>query len=280
MIRIGLILPLLLSLSVAPAAHADGPYLTLGTTDVPELSGLFNFILPIFKAASNLDVRVVAADAGQPAAVEKSSDLNALLLASRSLEDKLVADSYGLNPRNAIYDDLVIVGPRLDPAGIRGLKDARKALARIAATHASFASRGDDSSTHRVELQLWKSAGLHPDSQAGWYHALGQDMAQTLSYAAAQRAYTLTDRATFANLKSRKDLEVLSAGDPALLKVYSSILVKSDKEPPSKFVYSRIWHDWITNNHGLAAIISYKIKDQQIFFSCQGDAAASCQAAR
>jgi tungstate transport system substrate-binding protein len=276
MIRIALIF---LSLAVAADAHADELYLTLGTTDASKLSGLFNFILPIFKTASNLSVHVVAANPGQAAAVEKSRDLNVLLLDNRSLERKIVADSYGLNPRDAIYDDLVIVGPRVDPASIRGLEDAGKAFAQIAAKHASFVSRGDDSRTHRVELQLWKSAGLHPDKQAAWYHDVGQNMAQTLNFAAATGAYTLTDRTAWADLKNRKDLEILSAGDPALLKVYSSILVKPNKESLSKFVYARIWHDWITNNHSIAAIDSYKINDQQIFFSCQGGAAASCQAA-
>lgn len=275
MIRITLIL---LSLAVATDARADAMYLTLGATDAPQLSGLFNFVLPIFKAASNLDVHVVAVDPGQVVAIEKGGDLNALLLDDRTAKKKIVADSYGLNPRDAIYDDLIIVGPRSDPAGIRGFKDAGKAFAQIAAKHALFASRGDGSRTHWVEFQLWKSAGLHPDQQASWYHDLGQGMAQTLNFAAAMRAYTLTDRTAWANLKSHKDLEILSEGDPALLNVYSSILVNPNKEPLGKYVYARIWHDWITTRHGLDAISSYRINGQQIFFSCRGGAATSCQA--
>ena len=146
-------------------------------------------------------------------------------------EDKFVAEGYGIDRRDVMYNDFVIVGPNADPAHIRGLKDTRTALAQIAAAKAPFASRGDDSGTNRMELRLWKSAGIQPDPKSGWYRDLGQGMGPTLNIAAGMNAYTLTDRATWANFKNRQNLEILSEGDPALFNPYGSILVNPAKWP-------------------------------------------------
>jgi tungstate transport system substrate-binding protein len=193
-------------------------------------------------------------------------DADALLVHDRRGEDKFVAEGYGIDRRDVMYNDFVIVGPNADPANIRGLKDARTALTQIAAAKAPFASRGDDSGTNRMELRLWKSAGIQPDPHSGWYRDLGQGMGPTLNIAAAMNAYTLTDRATWANFKNRQGLEILTEGDPALFNPYGSILINPAKWPQVKFSDAKTWHDWLTSKPGLDAITSYKINGEELFF--------------
>jgi tungstate transport system substrate-binding protein len=165
-----------------------------------------------------------------------------------------------------MYNDFVIVGPNADPAHIRGLKDAKRAFSRIAAATAPFTSRGDDSGTNRMELRLWKSAGIRPDPHSAWYRDLGQGMGATLNIAAGMNAYTLTDRATWANFKNRQSLEILVEGDTVLLNPYGSILVNTAKWPLVKIGDARIWHEWLTSKAGLDAITSYKIDGEELFF--------------
>ena len=165
-----------------------------------------------------------------------------------------------------MYNDFVIVGPNTDPAGIRGFKSARKALTQIATAKAPFVSRGDDSGTNCLELRLWKSAGIQPDPHSGWYRDLGQGMGPTLNIAATMNAYTLTDRATWANFKNRQNLEILTQGDSALFNSYGSILVNPARWPKVKIDDARIWHEWLTSKSGLDAITSYKIDGEEVFF--------------
>ena len=181
-------------------------------------------------------------------------------------EDKFVADGHGVDRRDVMYNDFVIVGPTSDPAHIRGLKDARVAFGQIAVTGALFASRGDDSGTNRMELRLWSLAGFKPDTGTRWYRDLGQGMGATLNTAAALGAYTLADRASWANFKNRQNLEILTEGDPALFNPYGSILVNPAKWPQVKFSDAKIWHEWLTTKPGLDAIISYRIGGEQLFF--------------
>ena len=263
MIRIAV---LLLSVFVASAAPAQERYITLSSTTSTQDSGLFGYILPIFKAASGIDVHVVAVGTGQALAIGMRGDADALLVHDRIGEDKFVADGYGIDRRDVMYNDFVIVGPNTDPAHIRGLTDARKALTQIAAAKASFASRGDDSGTNRMELRLWKLAGIQPDPRSGWYRDLGQGMGPTLNIAADMEAYTLADRATLANFKNRRNLEILCEGDVALFNPYGSILVNPAKWPKVKIGDARIWHEWLTAKPGLDAIISYKINGEEVFF--------------
>ena len=184
----------------------------------------------------------------------------------RAGEDKFVADGNGIDRRGVMYNDFVIVGPKSDPAGIRGLMSAREAFARIAAAMAAFASRGDDSGTNRMELRLWRSAKLAPDKSSAWYRDLGQGMGPTLNIAAGLNAYTLTDRATWANFKNRQNLEILTEGDPALFNPYGSILINPGKWPHVKAADARTWHEWLTSRAGLDAITSYRIAGEQLFF--------------
>src|ERR1700719_3958748 len=189
------IVAFVLAISAIAPAQADDRFITLSSTTSTEDSGLFGHILPIFRASRGLDVHVVAVGTGQTLAIGARGDADALLVHDRSGEDKFVADGFGIDRRDVMYNDFVIVGPNTDPAHIRGLKDARKALMQIAGANAMFASRGDDSGTNRMELRLWKSAGIQPGKSTPWYRDLGQGMGPTLNISAAMNAYTLTDRA-------------------------------------------------------------------------------------
>lgn len=270
MLRVILFVLSTLAISVA---HAGERFITLASTTSTQDSGLFGYILPIFKTATGIDVHVVAVGTGQALAIGERGDADALLVHDRPGEDKFVAEGYGIDRRDVMYNDFVIVGPDTDPAHIRGLKDARKALTQIADAKALFASRGDDSGTNRMELRLWKSVGIQLDPHSGWYRDLGQGMGPTLNIAAGMNAYTLTDRATWANFKNRQNLEILTEGDPALFNPYGSILVNPAKWPKVKYEDAKIWHDWLTTKPGLDAITSYKINGEEVFFPPRREAA-------
>ena len=257
---------LLLAALLASEARAQERFITLSSTTSTQDSGLFDHILPRFRAASGIDVHVVAVGTGQALAIGARGDADALLVHDRAGEDKFVAEGFGIDRRDVMYNDFVIVGPKFDPAGIRGLNSAREALGRIAAKGAVFASRGDDSGTNRMELRLWKSAGIAPGGGSPWYRDLGQGMGPTLNVTAALDAYTLTDRATWANFKNRQNLEILTEGDAALFNPYGSILVNPAKWPQVKAADARIWHEWLTTRAGLDAITSYRIAGEQLFF--------------
>jgi tungstate transport system substrate-binding protein len=263
MIRIA---ALFLSICLTATAQAQERFITLSSTTSTQDSGLFDYILPIFKVATGLSVHVVAVGTGQALAIGERGDADALLVHNRPGEDKFVADGFGIDRRDVMYNDFVIVGPSADPASIHGLKSAAKALAQIAATAAPFASRGDDSGTNRMELRLWKSAGLAPDKDTAWYRNLGQGMGATLNIAAVMNAYALTDRATWANFKNRQNLEILVEEDAVLLNPYGSILVNPAKWPQVKFAEAKTWHEWLTSRPGLDAITSYRINGEQLFF--------------
>jgi tungstate transport system substrate-binding protein len=256
----------LFSIFVVSTAHADERFITLSSTTSTQDSGLFDYILPIFKSATGLSVHVVAVGTGQALAIGTRGDADALLVHDRPGEDKFVADGFGVDRRDVMFNDFVIVGPASDPVHIRGLKDALKALSQIAAAQAPFVSRGDDSGTNRMELRLWKSASILPDPHGSWYRDVGQGMGPTLNIAAGMNAYTLSDRATWANFKNRQSLEIVTEGDPALFNPYGSILVNPAKWPQVKFADAKIWHEWLTSKPGLDAITSYKIGGEELFF--------------
>jgi tungstate transport system substrate-binding protein len=262
------IFALFLSLFLLSDAYAQERFITLSSTTSTEDSGLFGHILPIFRAANGIAVHVVAVGTGQALAIGERGDADALLVHDRPGEDKFVAEGYGIDRRDVMYNDFVIVGPKSDPAGIRGLKDAREAFARIARASAAFASRGDDSGTNRMELRLWKSAKIAPEK--AWYRDLGQGMGATLNVAAGLNAYTLTDRATWANFKNRQDLEIVVEGDAGLFNPYGSILVNPGRWPRVKAAEARTWHEWLTSKAGLDAITSYRIGGEQLFFPPRG----------
>jgi tungstate transport system substrate-binding protein len=246
-------------------ALAQERFITLASTTSTEQSGLFGHIVPIFRRDTGIDVRVVAVGTGQALAIAARGDADALLVHDRAGEEKFVADGHGLDRRDVMYNDFVLIGPKADPAGIRGLKEAKEALRRIAASKAPFASRGDDSGTHRTELRLWRAAGVDPKGDPS-YRELGSGMGSTLNTAAGLDAYALSDRATWASFKNRQKLDILAEGDPALFNPYGSILVNPAKGAHIKAADARAWHEWLTSEKGRAAIASFRIDGEQLFF--------------
>ncbi|MFL5148429.1 MAG: substrate-binding domain-containing protein [Microvirga sp.] len=247
------------------ALRAQERFITLASTTSTEQSGLFRHLIPIFREDTGIDVRVVAVGTGQALAIGARGDADALLVHDRAGEDKFVADGHGIDRRDVMHNDFVIAGPASDPAGIKGVKDASEAFRRIAAAKAPFASRGDDSGTHRMELRLWKAAAVDPRSDPN-YRELGSGMGPTLNTAAGLNAYVLSDRATWASFQNRQNLVLLVAGDPALFNPYGSILVNPAKGPHIKAAEARIWHEWLTSGRGRAAIAGFKIQGEQLFF--------------
>jgi tungstate transport system substrate-binding protein len=247
------------------SAPAQDRFITLASTTSTEQSGLFGHIIPLFRQQTGIEVRVVAVGTGQALQIGMRGDADALLVHDRAGEDKFIAEGHGLDRRDVMFNDFVVVGPKSDPAGIRSLRQASEALKRIAQAKAAFASRGDDSGTHRMELRLWRFAGV--EKPAGeWYREVGQGMGPTLNLAAGLNGYTLTDRATWANFKNRQDLEVLAESDPALFNPYGSILVNPAKGTHIKAADAKTWHEWLTSERGRAAIASYRIGGEQLFF--------------
>jgi tungstate transport system substrate-binding protein len=253
----------------ARAASAQERFITLASTTSTEQSGLFGHVLPIFKAATGIEVRVVAVGTGQALALAARGDADVLLVHDRTGEDKFVADGHGLDRRDVMFNDFIIVGPKADPAGLAGVKDVAQALTKIAAAKAPFASRGDDSGTHRMELRLWKAAGidLKAADVAAWYRETGAGMGPTLNTAAGLNAYVLTDRATWANFRNRQDLTIALQGDARLHNPYGSILVNPAKGAHVKAADAKAWHEWLTSAAGRAAIASFRIGGEQVFFA-------------
>jgi tungstate transport system substrate-binding protein len=250
------------------SAQAAERFITLGSATSTQDSGFLDYIIPIFRAATGLEVHVEAVGTGRALSIGARGNVDALLVHDRAGEDRFIADGDGVDRRDVMYDDFVIVGPSSDPAGIRGLKDARMAFAAIAAKGALFASRGDDGGTYRMELRLWKSVGVEPLSQA-WYPDLDQGIGPTLNFAAALNAYTLADRAAWANFKNRQNLQILCEGDPILFNPYSSIVMNPAKWPV-KYREANTWHEWLTSDAGLAAITSYRIDGKELLFPPRG----------
>jgi tungstate transport system substrate-binding protein len=267
--RLVFLLAMLLATSAFAPAWAEGA-ITLASTTSTEQSGLFGHILPMFEKATGIEVKVVAVGTGQALAIGAKGDADALLVHDRPGEDKFVADGHGIDRRDVMFNDFVLVGPKSDPAGIKGLADATEALRRIAAAEAPFASRGDDSGTHRMELRLWKATGIDTAPRGGWVRETGSGMGPTLNIAAGLDAYVLTDRATWANFKNRQNLVLLMEGDPVLYNPYGSILVNPARHPSVKATAARRWHDWLTSAPGRAAIASYKVNGEQVFFPLDG----------
>jgi tungstate transport system substrate-binding protein len=254
------------SLGGVPAAAQQRPMILASTTST-ENSGLFAHILPLFKSQTGVDVRVVSVGSGQALSLAARGDADAVLVHDRPGEDDLAAKGHAIDRQDVMYNDFVIVGPANDPVGIKGMRDVKAAFARIALAKAAFASRGDDSGTHRTEQRIWQAAGnaLNPKG-ASWYRELGSGMGATLNTASEINAYALTDRATWATFKNRGNLEIVVAGDPLLLNPYGSLRVNPTKGTHIMAEPARIWHEWLTSAAGRAAIASFKIDGEQLFF--------------
>jgi tungstate transport system substrate-binding protein len=247
-------------------ATAQDRFITLASTTSTENSGLFDHILPRFRDESGIEVRVVAVGTGQALELGRRGDVDALLIHDTAGEQRFVAEGYGIDRRDVMYNDFVIVGPKGDPAGIAGLPDVVAALHKIAAAETPFASRGDDSGTHRAELRLWAAAGVDVETAGTWYRELGSGMGPTLNTAAAMNAYALTDRATWVAFENKAELEIVVEGDPRLFNQYGSILADLNRFQHVKADLARRWHDWLTSPEGQAAIASFTVGGEQLFF--------------
>lgn len=254
------------SLAGEPAAAQDR-VITVASTTSTEQSGLFDHILPLFTARTGIAVRVVAQGTGQALRTARDGDADVAFVHDPQSEAVFVAAGYGVERRAVMYNDFVIVGPAADPAAIAGLSDAVAALRRIAAARAPFASRGDDSGTHKAELRLWGEAGVAVGPQAGrWYRETGAGMGPTLNIAAAMDAYTLADRATWLAFRNRQTLRIVLDGDERLFNPYGVILVNPARHPHVKAADAQAFIDWLVSREGQDAIASYRIGGEQLFF--------------
>ncbi|MFZ9948868.1 MAG: substrate-binding domain-containing protein [Gemmobacter sp.] len=249
-------------LAALPAAAQQ--FITVASTTSTENSGLFGHILPIFQAETGIEVRVIAQGTGQALETGRRGDADVVFVHARAQEEKFVAEGWGVQRFDVMYNDFVIVGPAEDPAGLKAAAGAADAMAKIAASGASFASRGDDSGTHTAEKNLWKAAGIEP--AGAWYLSTGSGMGATLNTAAQVPAYALTDRGTWLSFQNRGPLEIVFEGDAVLFNPYGIMLVNPAKHPSVKAAEGQAFIDWITSDAGRAAIASFKVGGEQLFF--------------
>ena len=252
------------TLPLAPAVHAEESIVVASTTST-EQAGLFGHILPLFEQATGIKVKVVAQGTGQALDTGRRGDADVVFVHDRPAEAKFVAEGFGVERRDVMYNDFVLVGPKADPAKAHEAKDAAAAFKAIAVGSTPFVSRGDKSGTHAAELRFWKAAGVDPKAWSG-YKESGSGMGPTLNMAASLGAYTLSDRGTWISFKNRQDLDIVFAGDPALFNRYGVMLVNPAKHPSVRQAAGMRFIDWITGPAGQAAIADYKINGEQLFF--------------
>jgi len=254
----------LLGLSLAAQAQNGERYITLASTTSTEQSGLFGHLLPVFAEATGIQVRVVAVGTGQAFEIARRGDADSLLVHDTAGEKTFVAEGYGTERADVMYNDFVIIGPDGDPASITEAESVTEALRRIAEAEAPFASRGDDSGTHRAELRLWEAAGVEPGG--AWYRELGSGMGPTLNTAAAMDAYVMSDRATWVAFDNRQSLALLFEGDEALFNQYGSILIDPERHPHLKHDLAVQWHQWLLSEQGQQAIADFTVNGEPLFF--------------
>lgn len=256
---------LALTMAINPAIAQDESIIVQSTTSTQN-SGLYDHILPIFEEKTGIDVRMVAVGTGQALENGRRGDGDVLLVHAKAAEEKFVADGYGVTRHDVMYNDFVIVGPASDPAGVKGMDDARAALAKIAEEQAIFASRGDDSGTHKKELSLWDAAGVDPSKASGtWYRETGSGMGATLNTGVGMGAYVMTDRATWISFGNKADHEIVVEGDKALFNQYGIIMVNPEKHPRVNAKAAQVFIDWLLSDEGQGAIASFKVDGQQLF---------------
>ena len=266
--RLGLLLAAAAALlTPLTGAGAAEKFITVQSTTSTQNSGLFDHILPVFTGKTGIEVRVVAVGTGQAIKNAANGDGDVLFVHAKPAEEKFVASGGGVERFDVMYNDFVFVGPKADPAKIAGGKDAVKALQTLAASGAPFASRGDDSGTHKKEKALWKAAGIDQGKASGdWYRETGSGMGATLNAAVGMGAYTMSDRATWISFKNKGDYAVVVEGDPILFNQYGVILVNPKKHPHVKAAEGQAFIDWLLSAEGQDAIAAYKINGQQLFY--------------
>jgi tungstate transport system substrate-binding protein len=249
----------------APAIAQDRSIVVASTTSTQD-SGLFGYLLPIFKARTGIEVKVIAQGTGQALDTARRGDADVVFVHAKSQEEKFIAEGFGVKRFEVMYNDFVLIGPGSDPAGVKG-NNIEAALKTIQAKGAPFVSRGDRSGTHSAELALWKQAGTDIAVAKGpWYREIGQGMGAALNTAGAMDAYVLSDRGTWLSFKNRGDLQIVVEGDKRLFNQYGVMLVNPEKYPSVKKEFGQAFVDWLISSEGQAAIAGYKIDGQQLFF--------------
>ncbi len=250
----------------APSAAQDKSIIVASTTSTQD-SGLFSHLLPLFKAKTAIDVKVVAQGTGQALDTGRRGDADVVFVHAKAQEEKLVADGFGVKRFDVMYNDFVLIGPKPDPARIKGSKDILAALKAIHLAAAPFVSRGDKSGTHSAELALWKAAMLDPaGAKPAWYREIGQGMGAALNTSSAMGAYVLSDRGTWISFKNKDALEIVVEGDAKLFNQYGIVLVNPDKHSAVKKDLGQAFIDWMISKEGQSEIRSYRIEGQQLFF--------------
>lgn len=257
-----------LALISSVAAHAEDKFILVQSTTSTQNSGLYEYLLPLFKKDTGIDVRVVAVGTGQAIKNAEKCDGDVLLVHAKAAEEKFLQTGYGVKRTDLMYNDFIIVGPKSDPAGINGMTNAAKALQTIASKKAIFASRGDDSGTNKKEMALWKMAGIDVKAESGkWYRETGSGMGATLNTGIGMNAYVLTDRATWINFKNKGSYDIAVQGDKDLFNQYGVTLINKDKCPMVKADLGQTFIDWLLSPKGQKIIDGYKINGQQLFFA-------------
>jgi tungstate transport system substrate-binding protein len=262
-----LVFGLLVALGLAAQASAQEKYITIASTTSTEQSGLFKHLLPLFEKKTGIQVRVVAVGTGQALDIGRRGDADVVFVHDKAAEEKFVAEGHGLERREVMYNDFVLIGPRSDPAGAGSGKDIVAALNKIEAARAPFVSRADKSGTHAAERRLWTLAGIDIDRhKRPWYRECGCGMGPALNTAASMNAYLLSDRGTWLSFRNRGDLTLLVEGDQRLFNQYGVMLVNPAKHLHVKKKLGQVFIDWLVSPEGQEAIAAFKINGEQLFF--------------
>jgi tungstate transport system substrate-binding protein len=256
--------------------RAEDKSIVVSSTTSTQDSGLFGYILPLFKAKTGIDVKVIAQGTGQALDTGRRGDSDVVFVHAKSAEEKFLAEGEGVKRYPVMYNDFVLIGPKNDPAVVKGMKDIANALQTIKTKEADFISRGDRSGTHMAELALWnKDAGIDIEKEKGpWYKSIGQGMGAALNTAGASNAYVLSDRGTWLSFKNKGDLQILVEGDKRLFNQYGVILVNPAKHPNVKKELGQTFIDWLISPEGQKAIANYKINGEQLFYPNADDPSA------
>jgi tungstate transport system substrate-binding protein len=254
-------------LCVSFPVQAQQRFITVASTTSTEQSGLFKHLLPFFEKKTGIQVRVVALGTGQALDMARRGDADVVFVHARPLEEKFLADGFGVQRYDVMYNDFILVGPKSDPAKVGGGKDIVDALQKIRQTQSPFASRGDKSGTHFAEVELWKAAGVDITKDKGpWYKETGSGMGPTLNTASGMNAYALADRGTWLSFKNRGELVISVEGDRRLFNQYGVMLVSPARHPHVKKEMGQAFIDWLISDEGQDAIAAYKIGGEQLFF--------------
>lgn len=262
-----IITTLLLIISFSSAIADEQSFITLSSTTSTENSGLLDYLIPKFKEKTDVDVRVIAVGTGRALLLGERGDADLVLVHHKTSEEDFVEKGFGIDRRDVMYNDYVIVGPKQDPANIKNLIKAAEAFKRIHNHAIPFVSRGDDSGTYKKELELWSLAGVDIQQYSDtWYREAGAGMGATLNIANGMNAYALTDRGTWLSFKNRDALTLLFENDPPLFNQYGVILVNPERHEHVKYKEAKLFSDWLTSNEGQQAIAEFTLEGQQLFF--------------